>query len=271
MIIKHPVGTIVDDDITMFAKQGVLIAQHFKAENVKQACYELRASNIFWETAALRVNKRLDVGGGCYVLRPGTYVTAITLEHLLIPDDVIARILTKGKLFSIGILPVNTYADPGFEGRLGLTMYNCSRRYIEIRPGQSIAKIEFAALAKPVRHPYKGQHGYETEIWPIPVELYASMRSLKAQNILPGDVEETALTYGEPVADLERRLAFYSKWVWVEIGVTALLLSGILALHDQLSTWVSFLVGVASNIATHFVIFAIERRKARPMNAQIPE
>src|SRR5437016_4773421 len=120
MKIDLPVGTLVDDDIIDCAKNGHLIPKEFSAENVKQACYELRASNIFYETASVKEDKRIDVGGGCYVLRPNTYVTVITLEHLLIPDNVLCRILTKGVLFSLGILPVNTYADPGFQGRLGI-------------------------------------------------------------------------------------------------------------------------------------------------------
>src|SRR5688572_22071645 len=137
MIIDFPPGTLTDADIIDCAQRGHLIVEEFQEKNAKQACYELRAGNIFFETASGRENQRVVVDDGAYVLRPNNYVTVITAEKLAMPENVVARILTKGVLFSLGILPVNTYADAGFDGRLGITMYNFSRRYIEIRPGQS--------------------------------------------------------------------------------------------------------------------------------------
>ena len=68
------------------------------------------------------------------------------MERISLPDRLLGRVLAKGQLFSIGILPVCTYADPGFDGRLGITLFNFSRHYISIKPGQPIAKIEFSIL-----------------------------------------------------------------------------------------------------------------------------
>jgi dCTP deaminase len=48
---------------------------------------------------------------------------------------------------------------------------NISDKYIELPVGESIAKIDFARLPKDVDHPYKGQHGYKTQIWPIKYHL----------------------------------------------------------------------------------------------------
>lgn len=104
--------------------------------------------------------------------------------ELALPSNVLARILAKGQLVSLGILPVNTYADPGFEGRLGITLFNATRRYIAIKPGQPIAKIEFTVLNRDVERPYAGQHGYETEIWPIPTQFYADVPSFRASGAI---------------------------------------------------------------------------------------
>ena len=187
-----PVGTIRDADITVLGNAGKLITDEFNEQNIKQACYELRASNVFYETAASRENKRVEVGGNGYILRPHSYVTAIVQERIQLPANVLGRILTKGQLFSIGILPVCTYADPGFAGRLGITLCNVSHRHIVIKSGQPIAKIEFSVLAQPVTNPYTGQHGYETQIWPIPVHLYADDATLHAAGINPEQHKEIA-------------------------------------------------------------------------------
>src|SRR3984893_16367534 len=131
-----PVGTIVDSDMEKLAAAGELITGHFDSTCVKQACYELRASDIFWDVASAAEDKRVVVGvHGEYLLKPNCYVVCIVKEHISLPSNVLARVLTKGLLFSIGVLAVNTYADPGFEGRLGITLYNGSRRYVRIQPG----------------------------------------------------------------------------------------------------------------------------------------
>ena len=97
------------------------------------------------------------------LLKPKQTLVVITMESLRLPANVLGRILTKGVLFSIGILPVNTYADPGFSGRLGLVLHNLSNSYIRITPGDPIAKIEFSRLQNAVHRPYEGQHGYQTK------------------------------------------------------------------------------------------------------------
>ena len=145
-------------------EHGELITQNFEPKNIKQACYELRASDLFYETSSSREDKRVIVDGSGYILPPSSYVTAIVCETIDLPNDVLARIMAKGQLFSIGIVPVNTCADPGFRGRLGITLLNASHRHLVIQPGEAIAKIEFVKLSRSVSRPYSGAHGYETKI-----------------------------------------------------------------------------------------------------------
>src|SRR5579862_8867023 len=113
-LAAFPSGTLVDGDICRLAQAGKLIVEEFSPGNVKQACYELRASDIFWETWSPKENKRvhvdMEVG---YLLKPNRFVVAIVKEKIALPPNVVARILAKGQLVSLGILPVNTYADPG--------------------------------------------------------------------------------------------------------------------------------------------------------------
>lgn len=51
------------------------------------------------------------------LIKPGHRVVLITHEELAVPDDVLARVVSKGSLFSIGLSTVATYADPGSPGR----------------------------------------------------------------------------------------------------------------------------------------------------------
>lgn len=257
-----PEGTIVDEDIIKLVDAAELITEGFDRTRVKQACYELCASEIFYETSVEREDKRVTAPEG-YVLRPHSYVTIIVRERIALPPNVMARILTKGQLFSLGIMPVSTYADPGFTGRLGITLGNASHRHIVIKPGQPIAKIEFSILPRAVARPYTGQHGYETAIWPIPVHMYADDESLRKAGIIPDDSVEIARSYGPVVAELDARLRYYERKVWLQIAITVVAFAAILSLTGPLGTARSLMVGVAANLITTFAFSLNAKRWSR--------
>jgi dCTP deaminase len=248
------VGTLTDADISNLVYRGELIVEGFDPERVRQACYELTASEIFWETGATREDKKvivsLDFG---YVLRPHSYVTAIVRERIRLPANMLGRILTKGQLFSVGILPVNTYADPGFEGRLGITLYNASHRYLVIRPGQPIAKIEFSVLSKPVTHPYSGQHGYETEIWPIPTQYFANLEELQRRKLIRSEADEIEASYGPGLGSVVRRFGYYERRVWIQIIVPIIGFATVFALYKQLSILGGIAIGVAGTLLANLL------------------
>src|SRR5690606_27101020 len=105
-----------------------------------------------------------------------------------------------------GLLPVNTYADPGFQGNLGIILHNSSTNYLKIKEDELIAKIEFSVLNEPVQKPYNGQHGYKTKIWPIPVEYYLSEREIKSDSRIGSVDEEINQIYGERYSSIIKML-----------------------------------------------------------------
>jgi dCTP deaminase len=257
-------GTLTDADICEWSEKGLLISGDFKIENVKQACYEIRASRIFWETAATKENKRVEIeADGYFLLPPNSFVTAISLEDFTIPSNVIGRVMTKGQLFSIGIQPVNTYADPGFTGRLGITLYNASKRYLKITPGQSIAKMEFSVLPKAVTHPYVGQHGYQTEIWPIPVHLYASPADLEAASIDAVSTEEVERIYGPALGRMAKRLEFYEERLPIHLLAVLLTFIVLVCINGQTSLVVAVIAGVVSNVLSGVALLALAQRSSK--------
>jgi dCTP deaminase len=256
-----PAGTLVDQQISDLADEHLLITDGFERRCVRQACYELRASDVFWDVASKRENKRVEVDEEGFVIGPNQYVVAITMETIELPDDGLGRILTKGQLFSLGILAVNTYADPGFVGRLGITLFNGSHRYVRIRPGEAIAKIEFSRLSSAVEKAYSGQHGYETEIWPIPVHLLADETQLRREGRIGSDVDELARSYGPAIADLARQVRYYRWRAWVQLSIVALAFGVLFSLYGKLSLVVSAAIGAMTNVATQLAFIWAERRR----------
>lgn len=255
-----PVGTIVDSDIWALAAARQLITSNFDGDCVRQACYELRASDVFYDTSLPEDRRRVEVDEKGFVLRPHRAVVCIVREELRLPPDVLGRVLTKGVLFSLGILPVNTYADPGFSGRLGITLVNSSERYVRIRPGEHIAKIEFTRLPKKVERPYHGQHGFDTGIWPIPAHLYADPTELAKEGAIRGESEEFAEIYGPRLAEVRDDLKLYSQLIWVQLLVLIAGFSLVYFLFGHLDLLGSVATGLfTSALATLLVPLIIRR------------
>lgn len=260
-------GTLTDAEIIENVRSGILITENFDEKKVKQACYELRASNIYYDV--YNRSRRFELDRGEYILiKPKQCLVIITLESLKLPYNFLGRILTKGKLFSIGISAVNTYADPGFEGRLGIVLINLSNSYIKIYPDQPIAKIEFSKLSSNVDKPYKGQHGYETEVWPIMTDMQLTEEEIKRDKRIKSNVEEIADSYGENLARYIRRVFVYEK----NLMIFSLLALGIILLSflfvDMVKLSDSFIdklvsagVGITASIIGSIILFFATKRK----------
>jgi dCTP deaminase len=198
-------GTLPDNIIRNYVERKMLIVENFDQKYLKQACYELRSSNLYFDLS--NKNKRYTIEGDNYILlKPKQIIVIITYERLDLPTDIIGRIVTKGSLFSIGILPVNTYADPGFRGKLGIVLNNASNNYIKIKVFQPIAKIEFSKLQQKVDNPYSGQHGFETEVWPIKDEYILTDDERKKDTRIGDIIDEISLSYGKDIGIIIKRV-----------------------------------------------------------------
>jgi deoxycytidine triphosphate deaminase len=177
-------------------------------EGCKGACYELRMGDVYYDLT--EDEKRYPVpSGGDVLIKPGHRVVLITHERLALNDKVFARIVSKGSLFSIGLSAVATYADPGFHGRIGIVTQNISDKYIVLPLLEPIAKVDFTILETSASHPYRGQHGYETKMWPVQKQLQKTREELAGDPRLVapacvkvGEVSESA---DDSFASLVRR------------------------------------------------------------------
>ena len=202
-------GTLSDTQILELCKDKTLIEKEFVEENINQCCYELRAGNIYYDLSKLGVHNRCEIENEGYILiKPKQNIVIITKEYLNIPHDMLGRILTKGKLFSVGLLPVNTYADPGFTGNIGIVLHNSSNNYLKIKPGAPIGKIEFSKLSKPVSKPYRGQHGFESGMWPVPTDMILTEEEVQSDSRIGNKHQEIENSYGKNITNLVKGISF---------------------------------------------------------------
>ena len=107
-------STLTDKEIRLAIENGHLVHDG-ELSQASGACYELRLGDVYYDLT--EENRRISIPEGAFALiKPGHRVVLITYEELALSDDMFARIVCKGSLFSIGLSPVSTYADPGFRG-----------------------------------------------------------------------------------------------------------------------------------------------------------
>jgi len=93
-----------------------------------------------------------------FVLAPGDFVLASTVERFSIPTDILAEVKDKSTLARSGIAVQNTVIEPGWSGYLTLELSNHGKSTIEIQAGSPIAQIVFHQLLEATETPYSGKY-----------------------------------------------------------------------------------------------------------------
>jgi dCTP deaminase len=112
-----------------------------------------------------------------FILQPGAFCLATTLEVITLPDDIVARVDGRSSLGRLGLLVHATagYIDPGWTGKLTLELSNQSQMPIALYYGMRVAQISFLTLSSPVDRPY-GTPGlgskYQGQTGPTPSRIW---------------------------------------------------------------------------------------------------
>ena len=91
-----------------------------------------------------------------FILHPGEFVLASTLEHIELPDDLVARLEGKSSLGRIGLLIHSTagYVDPGWKGHLTLELSNVANLPVTLYYGMKIGQVSYIRLSTAAENTY---------------------------------------------------------------------------------------------------------------------
>jgi dCTP deaminase len=94
--------------------------------------------------------------GEAFVLHPGEFVLASTLEVITLGDQLAGRLEGKSSLGRLGLLTHSTagFIDPGFSGHVTLELSNVANLPIKLWPGMKIGQLCIFRLSSPAEHPY---------------------------------------------------------------------------------------------------------------------
>lgn len=113
--------------------------------------------------------------GGTFVLHPGEFVLASTIEKVTVPDDLLAKVDGRSSLGRLAILIHATagFIDPGFRGTITLELSNVGRLPVALRPGMRICQVSFESLSSPCARPYGASRGskYQDQVGPTPSRI----------------------------------------------------------------------------------------------------
>ena len=112
-----------------------------------------------------------------FMLHPGEFVLASTLEYVALPDDLVARLEGKSSLGRLGLLIHSTagYVDPGWKGHLTLELSNVANLPVTLYLRMRIGQLSFLRLSTPADNVY-GAEGlgskYQGQTAPTASRIY---------------------------------------------------------------------------------------------------
>ena len=116
-----------------------------------------------------------------FMLHPGEFVLGSTLEHIELPEDLVARLEGKSSLGRLGLLIHSTagYVDPGWKGHLTLELSNVNNLPVTLHYGMRIGQISFLRLTTAAENLYGSEvlgSKYQGQASPTASKVYEDYR-----------------------------------------------------------------------------------------------
>jgi dCTP deaminase len=158
-----------DRDLVSEIKSGQLGLDPFEPSLVQPSSIDVRLDRLFRVFnnhlyTHIDPSERQDdlttlvevADGEAFILHPGEFVLASTLETVSLGHQLAARLEGKSSLGRLGLLVHSTagFIDPGFCGHVTLELSNVASLPIRLWPGMKIGHICVLRLSSPAEHPY---------------------------------------------------------------------------------------------------------------------
>jgi len=97
--------------------------------------------------------------GEPFIMQPGDFALASTIESLELPDDLVGRLEGRSSIARLGITVHSTAAvfEPGWIGTATMELSNLGRMAVALYPGMRICAFSFEEVSSPVRVPYRAK------------------------------------------------------------------------------------------------------------------
>ena len=156
-------------DRTLFKmlEEGTLSITPLDKEQVQPASVDIRLGDTFsivedLSTGIITLKDEVrykTINTDTYILLPGQFVLATTLEYVSLPDNLTAFVEGRSSLGRLGLFIQNAgWVDPGFQGEITLELFNANRCAIELKSGRRVGQLVFAEMDDTALKPYNGKY-----------------------------------------------------------------------------------------------------------------
>ena len=189
-----------DRDIKERIKSGDILIEPLDETLIQPASVDVKLDNDFrifpntQRSVVRAIKPPLDLteqvciaDGAEFILHPGEFVLASTIEKLTLGPNLAARLEGKSSMGRIGLMIHSTagFIDPGFSGNITLELSNVSRLPIALTPKMKIGQLSFIRLSSPCEFPYGspslGSH-YQGQSGPTPSMMSEEEYDGKTEN-----------------------------------------------------------------------------------------
>lgn len=160
-----------DKKITEMLETGELVIAPMEKEQIQPASVDIRLGDTFSvvedsSTGVIDMAQAISyktIKSDTYVLLPGQFVLATTMEYFELPDNLTAFVEGRSSLGRMGLFIQNAgWVDPGFKGEITLELFNANRCAIELKTGRRVGQLVFAEMDQPAQNPYNGKYQGQT-------------------------------------------------------------------------------------------------------------
>ncbi len=166
-VIKEKIMILSDKTLMKMLEEGTLVADPIEPAQIQPASIDIRLGNTFSivkdsSTGIINLADRIEyetIETDTYVLLPGQFVLATTMEYFELPDDLTAFVEGRSSLGRMGLFIQNAgWVDPGFKGEITLELFNANRCAIELKAGRRVGQLVFAKMDEKALNPYCGKY-----------------------------------------------------------------------------------------------------------------
>lgn len=156
-----------DKTIKEMLQRRELLVEPIGDDSIQPASVDIRLGNTFSivedsASGIVTLDNTLEyktITTDTYLLLPGQFVLATTLEYIKLPDNLTAFVEGRSSLGRLGLFVQNAgWVDPGFEGEITLELFNANRCAIELKAGRRVGQLVFALMDKTAENPYRGKY-----------------------------------------------------------------------------------------------------------------
>ena len=170
-------GIVADIDLIDMLKGGLVQniswSTLYQNNQIQPASLDVRLGNTFAIVEDSHNNiitmtneiKYTTITTDKYILMPGQFVLATTMEYFKLPNNITAFVEGRSSLGRMGLFIQNAgWVDPGFEGEITLELFNANRCAIELQAGRRVGQMVFATMTNTPCSTYNGKYQGQTGV-----------------------------------------------------------------------------------------------------------